>query len=183
MTMHLIQTQTVGAGGAGSVVFSNISQEFTHLQLRCVSRGSFNPGNNSAGTVYIYVNGDATASNYYNHWTRGNGASTDDGVNANVGIITLTATIPLSQATASVFGANIVDIYDYRNTNKQTMFTTLGGFDQNSSTSNTSFAVFNTGFWKPTTAVTQLTVSTDGNHIEGSTFSLYGITSSNATGA
>lgn len=181
--MHLIQTQTVGAGGVGQVNFTNIPQNFTHLQLRTVSRGSYNPGTNSAGSVYIFVNNDGTATNYYNHWTRGGGSSTDDGVNANVGLLTLTATIPLAQALTSVFGVNIVDIYDYTNTNKQTMFTALGGFDQNSTTSNSSYAAFNTGFWKPTTAVTQLGIATDSGHIEGSTFSLYGIHTSNVTGA
>lgn len=183
MTMQFIASQTVGASPVGIISFTSIPQTFTHLQLRTFARANFNPGGNTAGSVYFYFNSDTTGANYQNHFVRGDGASVSSGANLNVGLITLTATIPLLNATSNVFGVNIVDILDYTNTSKNKVTRSIGGYDQNVTTSNAAFAAMNSGLWISTAAINRIDLATDQNFIQHCRFDLYGITTSAVTGA
>lgn len=182
MTMTFIQSQLVSSA-IGSVTFSNIPQDFTHLELRCFSRGNFNPGNNTAGTVYVRFNGDSTGANYQNHYMRGDGYNISSSSNLNTGVITFTSTVPLFQGTSNVFGINICEILDYTSTVKNKVTRNIGGFDQNVSSTNAQFVTVQSGLWLNTSPITSITILTDGNHVAGSRFDLYGISSSKATGA
>lgn len=182
MSMFPIASTTLNSATT-SVVFSNIPQTFTHLQLRTFSRGNFNPGSNTSGSVYLRFNNDFTNNNYQNHLLRGDGATVSVAASLNVGIITFTSTVPLAQGLANVFGANICDILDYTNTNKFKSTKDVGGYDQNTSSANAAFATIQGGVWLSTAAINRIEIWTDGDHTANSRFDLYGLYTSNQTGA
>jgi hypothetical protein len=179
--MVWIAGQTVGAGGTASITFSSIPQTFTHLQLRVFGRTDYDRGSGNLVPVSLYCgfNSD-TATNYSWHVLAGDGASATsaNGVNTT-GIHMGTLSIPAFRAPANVFGSFIVDVLDYANTSKFKTVRSIGGVDQNGSGATT----FDSGNWRSTAAINLFTVVTDGNFAAGSRVDLYGITTSQVTGA
>jgi hypothetical protein len=112
------------------------------------------------------------------HSLIGNGAYVTFDNYSQGGMYTLDG--PAASSTASIFGSVIVDILDYTNTSKRKTFKSIGGYDANGSgiVRLSSYAETGTG------AVTTLNISTvgAGNFIAGSSFDLYGITTSPTTG-
>ena len=165
MSMYPIASQTIGSGGASSITFSSIPQNFTHLQLR----GSFV----GSGIILAVCNGDFGA-NYSEHVVfgyNGNGASQ--------------ATV--SQNYMRLFGYHtgssatyptsvIMDIYDYTSTNKNKTFKVLFGTDQNGD----GEVGLSSGLWFASpTAITSISLVSTFNQY--STFQLYGMTTQNGT--
>ena len=72
-TMQLIAKQTVGAGGATSVTFSNIPQTYTDLKVVCSTRES------TDSYLGVYFNGDTNSANYTSIILRGNGSGAASG--------------------------------------------------------------------------------------------------------
>jgi hypothetical protein len=164
-----IATVSVGSGGAANVEFTSIPATFTHLQIRGIMRDA------RAGTVndgWLRFNGD-TGSNYAAHKLNGDGASA-----TATGAATKTNTedlfrFPTDNNTASVFGASIIDIFDYANTNKYKTVRALSGYDANGS----GVIRFSSGLWQSTSAITSIIIDSDGsvNWSQYSHFALYGI--------
>jgi len=178
MTMHWIAGQTVGAGGAGNVVFSSIPQTFTHLQVRIFGRGttSFTAGL----SAYVQVNGDTTAANYTVHGLFGEGATVNPTFSLTAGTYSLQQVLGDSSAVAGTFGAAVFNILDYANTNKNKICKVLGGWDRNGG----GRAAIGSGAWLSTAAINQVLVATDGNLVSGTRVDIYGITHNPlATGA
>jgi len=152
---------------ASTVTFSNIPQGYKHLQVRILAR------DNRAVTfdnLIIQANGD-TGSNYSDHFIYGDGASVGSGGGASVPDSRV-GTITGSSTTASVFGANVIDILDYTNTNKYKTVRGLTGADANGS----GQTVFRSNLWLNTAAITSLTFTPGGgSFVQYSRFSLYGI--------
>jgi len=171
---ELIETQTVGAGGAASITLGSggtIPQTYKHLQIRLIGRGG-----QSAITsgVYVQVNGDATAADYKSHYLQSNNISTPvSGVsNGTTSGFADAGPIAGANATSGVFGAIIIDALDYTNTSKNKTLRTLGGVDNNG----TGYVTFTSGLWISTAAITSITLnSATGNFAQYSTFSLYGV--------
>lgn len=164
-----ISTVTVGSGGASSITFSSIPSTYTHLQLRGISRGT-TAGN--GGNIYLRFNSD-TSSNYGWHTMRGDGASVSAGA-------TLTQTsmyvalYPAANQTAGNFGAAVIDILDYTNTNKYKTVRSLNGNDRNGS----GYIYFQSGLWLSTSAITRIDLLPEAdNFAQYSSFALYGIKS------
>jgi len=155
-----IATTTVGAGGASSITFSSIPSTYTHLQIRGISKMS------SGASLYMQLNSD-TGSNYARHFLNGNGSTTGAGGNSSFTNMFVGTT---ANAT-STFGANVIDILDYANTNKYTTSRSLSGADANGS----GFLQFMSGLWMNTAAVTTITITGDSNFDQYSQFALYGI--------
>jgi hypothetical protein len=179
--MFPITSVTVGAGGASNINFGSIPQTFTHLQIRVFGRTDYDRGAGNLVPVSIYCNFNSdTATNYSWHVLAADGASTtsQNGTNTS-GIHIGTSSIPAFRAPASVFGSFIVDILDYANTSKFKTVRTLGGVDQNGSGATT----LDSGNWRSTAAINLLSFTADGNFVAGSRADLYGIQTSNATGA
>ena len=167
-----IATVTVGAGGSSSVSFTSIPSTYSHLQIRFIARGE-----STLARVALRANNDSNA-NYTLHYLYGNGSSAGAGGIGSQGQIDLT-TIPTSSQTASAFGAAVVDILDYANTNKYKTIRSLGGDDLNGSG---GYSILYSGAWLSTSAINRIdiipgTVGT-GNIAQYSTFALYGIKSS-----
>lgn len=159
-----IETQTVGAGGAASITFSNIPQTYKHLQVRGIARidGGQNRGD-------LLINGDTTLSNYRFHALYGSGTSAASESYSPAADFIYTAD---STRTANCFGATITDILDYTSTTKRKTVRSLTGVDTNGFgyIGLESSANYNT-----TAAVTSITLQTRSNNwVQYSTFSLYG---------
>ena len=75
--------------------------------------------------------------------------------------------------TANSFGAYVVDVLDYANTNKYKTVRTLGGKDLNGSGQEGLYS----NLWKNTNAITDITLKVVGgsNFVQYSHFALYGI--------
>ncbi len=162
------------SGGDASITFSNIPQNYAHLQVRGLIRSDKSADTNA--DLYLYLNGDTSANNYTRHHIRGNGATASSLGWSNGGSFPVAGEAPAASSLASVFGATIIDILDYTNTNKNTNVRTLHGDDQNSGSS-ASNVYFTSSLWLNTNAVTSLTFTLQAstNFVQYSSFALYGI--------
>ena len=163
-----IATTTVGSGGTASVTFSSISQTYTHLQIRWLMRSNRASGTNDG--LQVRFNSD-TGSNYSNHLLYGDGSGAYAAAGAN------TTSMPLGYGSSNnnisnTFGAGVIDILDYTNTNKYKTTRFLGGADKNGS----GVVSLYSSVWLSTSAVTSITLTpqTD-NWVQYSSFALYGI--------
>ncbi len=70
------------------------------------------------------------------------------------------------------YSTYVIDILDYKNTNKYKTVRSLNGFDQNGY----AFTWFASSVWLNTNAITSLTFNSDGgNFLQYSQLALYGI--------
>jgi hypothetical protein len=165
----LLETQILGSSQA-SVVFSSLgtySATYKHLQIRYVARSARTEVNDG---IQIRLNGDS-GSNYARHNLAGSGSA----VSASAGVsVTSTLSLPIAanSATASAFGAGVIDFLDAYSTTKNKTIRGFGGIS-----SNFNELAFQSGLWLNTAGMTSLTLlSTTGNNIAtNSRFSLYGI--------
>jgi len=160
--MFPIQMVSVGAAGASTISFTSIPSTYTHLQIRGIARTATNV------SLGLRFNSD-TGSNYSRHYLNGNGTSAAAGGGANS-----TSAYAGTTATAtSAFGANVIDILDYKNTSKYKTIRALSGGDNNGS----GFVQFMSGNWRNTNAVTSIDIiQVDGDSFtQYTTFALYGI--------
>jgi hypothetical protein len=116
--------------------------------------------------LYAQLNSD-TGSNYARHFLNGDGSTAAAGANSSFSNFFVGTT----GNAASTFGANVIDILDYANTNKYTTSRSLSGMDANGS----GYVQFFSGLWMNTAAVTTITITGDSNFQEYSSFALYGI--------
>ena len=161
-----LSTVTVPTGGVASITFAGIPQSYKNLQIRILARGT-NASNEIA--IVPQING-VTGSNYTQHGIFADGSSA-----VAVGSINDNAVIqrfPGASATASIFGAAIVDFVDYANTNKKPVMRALGGVDRNGG----GAVGFYSTMIQTNGAITQLVFTPNlGNFAEYSQFTLYGI--------
>lgn len=157
-----IATTTVGAGGAATVTFSSIPSTYQHLQVRFLARSNRASSLDIAG---IYINSLV----YYSqaHLINADGSTA---VSNNTTGLTL---IPAASASSNVFGAAVVDVLDYTNSNKNRVARSLNGFDNNGSGN----VAFGSALWTTTNAISSLTVypANGTAFTQYSSFALYGI--------
>ena len=166
-----IATVTVGAGGASSVDFTSIPSTYTHLQIRGIMKMSSTI--QDVGNFYIQLNGD-TAANYSAHRLYGNGSSAAAQGLANMNQFYWSQSMPSDYSGyANMFGAAVIDILDYANTNKYKTGRALIGQDTNSSSD--SQIKLASASWRSTSAVTSIKLFTSPNFTQYSQFALYGI--------
>lgn len=158
-----IATVTVGAGGTSAITFSSIPQTYQHLQIRCNSLKSTNPG------TLLRINGIST--NYANHILYGDGAGsaqayTDPNYQGIVWALN-------DNGSATVPTAAIVDILDYASTTKLKVIRAIGGADLNGSGN----VYIGSGMYTASTqAITSLTFFGSGaNYNQNTQIALYGI--------
>lgn len=160
---ELIET-TVLTSSATDVYFSSIPQTYKHLQVRMTVRTTF------SGTTAIRVRPNSDSGfNYYTHRLRGYGSGVNSSNASDTGRID---DILVNSGNASnIFGAGILDLLDYANSNKYKTFRSLHGQYSNSTVVSLSSIQ-----WRNTSAVTDLQLNGwDGSFATGSRFSLYGI--------
>jgi hypothetical protein len=167
-----IATTTVGGGGSATITFSSIPATYTHLQLRYIcqdNRGTYNDS-----LMNIRFNSD-TGNNYAWHYVRGNGSATESSGTTSTAQIQVTTT---ASSATSKFVAGVLDVLDYRNTNKYKTARLLTGFDTNNTgTGSVGLIYLNSGLWQNTNAITTITfASALGTQFnQYSSFALYGI--------
>ena len=161
-----IATVLVGSGGASDITFSSIPSTYKHLQIRYIGRNT-----STSLDVYAQFNAD-TGNNYRSHYLTGDGSSASAGDIGTQAFWNGGYTSGSSQS-ANVFGAAVIDILDYTNTNKNTVTRTLTGWDNNGS----GQLVLYSGLWINTAAVTSIKLykPPSGTWAQHSSFALYGI--------
>jgi|DEB3_MinimDraft_2_1074329.scaffolds.fasta_scaffold08398_2 hypothetical protein len=165
-----LATVTVPSGGVASVTFAGIPSGYKHLQLRLLTR------TNRADTndfMTIRFNGDSS-SVYAYHSLYGNGSSAGGGDTGTSTGTPWSGVTAGGNATASMFGASVVDVLDYSATTKYKTTRLLSGTDQNSTTGRIYFM---SNLWQSTAAITSLTIiPTYGTLFsQYSSFALYGV--------
>ena len=156
------------SSGQNEIEFTNIPQTYTHLQVRGVVNTNFG----SVDNIYLRFNSD-TAGNYSWHALNGNGSS------ASTASGTSTSSILISRiaGTGTNMSGFVLDILDYRNTNKTKTTRSLSGFDNNGS----GELWYWSGNWRksPIEAVTSFKISAQWGGatqlIANSSFALYGV--------
>jgi hypothetical protein len=170
-----IATVTVGSGGAADIQFTSIPSTYTHLQIRTIGRSS-NSANNGI-SMRIQLNSD-TGSNYSQHYLgtfQGASSATESVGAANTSSIYI-GTIPDNNIMADLYAGTIIDILDYKNTNKYKTLRALSGYDFNGATSGYSYLNLHSGNWRNTNAITSIKLfGAAGNFMQYSQFALYGI--------
>ena len=156
--MQLIETVTVGSGGAASITFSSIAADWTDLYLMLSLRSS------TTGVTEATV--DLNSTTPTSRWLRGNGATATSGT-ANALVFNASGT------TANTFSNVAVYIPNYTSSAQKS-----GSVDlvvENNSAS-TNYQYIHALLWNVTTAVTSITIADDyGSFVEFSSASLYGI--------
>lgn len=166
---ELISTQLVSSS-VSSLTFSSIPSTYKHLQVRFTCKTS------SASlpiAVAMWFNGDNTG-NYSSHWMFGNGTSVyTDQASPTIQMNLYEASI---SSQDSRFGAAIVDIFDYTNTNTYTSARSLQGAVGGTGAASVSMS---SGNWRNTAAISSISFNSNGGGTRtieaGSRFSLYGI--------
>ena len=161
------------AGSGTSVTFSSIPSTYKHLQIRYIYReGNASSGNQNLG---LQLNADASASYAY-HYLYGDGSAASAGGSSAQTSIVLLGAGPGNNATASVFGAGVIDIHDYSSTSKAKTVRSFHGCDLNTASTNWT-AELASGLWTSTAAVSSIKVlaASASGFASGTTFALYGV--------
>lgn len=164
----LLETQVL-TSSAASVSFTGLGSytDYKHLQVRVVAKTDRTT--NQADSLNGYFNSD-TGSNYAAHRLLGTGSSVASGAYPNYSNL-IFGFIGGSQVdTTNHFGAQVIDILDFANTNKNTTTKSMGGV-----VTGQTYSTFYSSAWLNTNAVTDLQFYSVGNFIAGSRFSLYGV--------
>ena len=164
-----IATSTLSTATA-SITFSSIPATYTHLQIRCIARTN---GTGTSQNLNMTINNDQNAS-YSLHQFSADGTSAS-AYGESVGRTNCVQVVHItgSSSGASIFGAGIIDILDYTNTNKNRTVKTLRGQVQNASDQSVGI---NTYLYTSTTAISRLDFSAgSGNLVQYTQIALYGI--------
>ena len=161
-----IATVTVGAGGSSSITFSSIPSTYKHLEIRGIGRIA-----SGAEAVLMQFNSD-TGNNYAIHYLMGNGSAASAGASTTRSSMGLFWGMGIPSG-ASTFGAAVVSVLDYANTNKYKTIRSLDGYDANG----TGAIELASGLWQSTSAVSSITLTPNSSAVfqQYSSFALYGI--------
>jgi hypothetical protein len=169
MTMQLIESVTVGSGGASSIEFTSIPQDGTDLVVLFSGRAA----TSSSPTISITFNSD-TGSNYALRRLRGDGATVSSAS------FSAQANLPLNQfladatSTSNTFSNNVVYLPNYTSTVAKSV--SIDHVQENNGT--TSWQHISAGSYSGTSAITSINmVIASGTIAENSTASLYKVTS------
>jgi hypothetical protein len=163
-----IASYTVTGSNAPHITFSDIPATYRHLQIRGLVRTDRNAVQNGCR---FQLNGDTgTNYNFNQVYTQNGGTLSSESYGGyfelNLG------ELPSANAPTYTFGFVLLDIFDYRNTNKYTTYNEIGGSDRNGS----SQVGANFGVWRNTDVVNSVKLyEAASNWVVGSIFSLYGI--------
>jgi hypothetical protein len=167
MSMTLIQTVTVGAGGASEFVFESIPQTYTDIMIVHSTRQS---GGVSFAGVNTQFNSNAT--NNTSRRLYGTGSATASDSQAP-GVAIPTGDANAASSTSNTFTTVTMYVPNYAgNTFKSTSSESVS---ENNATQAFQFMV--AGLLSNTAAITRVSISsTNGNFVQNSSASLYGIT-------
>ena len=158
-----LSTVTLTASTA-SITFAGIPSTYKHLQIRLIA------GSTGIDAGLLTFNSD-TGANYTRHRLTGNGSAAAAGASTSFNGASINS-LGGYPDTANTFGATVIDILDYTDTNKYTTLRSLSGEDLNG----TGFVELTSNLWLNTAAVTNINyAAVGGNWKQYSSFSLYGV--------
>lgn len=170
VTHTLIQTVTVGAGGAASIAFTSIPGTYTDLKLVLSTRSS--AGVNAWSDYVVSFNSTSTSVNWSGRALYGTGSAvvSSSFTNAYLGVG------EGNGGTSSVFGNTEFYIPNYASSNNKSV--SVDSVSENNATS--SLATLVAGLWSNTAAITSISITdfNGGNFVQYSSASLYGIKNS-----
>lgn len=161
----LIQTVTVGAGGAASIDFTSIPGTYTDLCLVISGRTTF-------GLVYdkFYYTINGSTANITDRFLYGDGssaASSSYGAGNNQAGFTVGAS-----ATANTFGNAMIYFPNYAGSTYKSF--SVDSVGENNATA--ARMAIDAVLWSSTAAITSISISNNGSWVQYTTASLYGIT-------
>jgi hypothetical protein len=142
-----------------SIAFAGIPTGYKHLQIRFIAQSDYTYPVDDA---YIRFNSD-TGSNYASHSLQGNGSAASAGSATSATseqIAYGTVGTTSGNQTTESWGAFVVDILDYSNTNKYKTTRTISGNDCNG-TGNAGLGGrvgLTSGLWQSTAAITNIEI-------------------------
>ena len=164
MGYQLVETITVGAGGAASIEFTSIPQDGVDLVLVYSLRGT---ATLITGAT-VNLNSDTTNANYAGIELTGNGSTASSGVSVRPFVYITDATY-----TSNTFASGQSYISNYTSSAAKSVSTE--GVSENNAT--TAYQQLHASSYTPTTAITSIRVSSSRLNLDvGSTASLYKIT-------
>jgi hypothetical protein len=152
---------------ASSITFSSIPQDYTHLQIRYLARGTVSA---TGVGLRTRLNNDS-GSNYSTHQLYGDGSSVATNGNGNQTELAVGG-MSAASAGSGIFGVGIIDILDYNNTNKYKTFRAIDGRDINGG----GLVLIESGNWRSNNSISSILfyLSSD-NFAQYTSFALYGI--------
>ena len=167
IAMQPIYTQTVGATSVASITFNNIPQTFTDLKIVISSRTT-DTGSDRA-VPFVLLNGNGDNSSNTRLYGIPNVATGSD--RASGGFIGYAST---AANTANTFGSQEIYIPNYTSANFKQMI--VDGVSESNSSTQAGLTLVAVLF-RTTSAITSFSVfASNGNWVQHSTFTLYGIT-------
>jgi hypothetical protein len=163
MAYTLIQTLTVGAGGASSIDFNSIPNSFTDICIKLNLRAT-DGASAWQGLGSIAINGVTT--NQSSRYLYGSG-STATSTNAAA----LEGWSPANASTSNTFGNWEIYIPNYAGSNNKTI--TYDLVTENNAAA--ALSIIYAGLWSSTSAITRITFNATANFAQYSIASLYGI--------
>lgn len=167
MTMSLVSTVTVGAGGAASIDFTSIPQTGTDLLVVSSVRSD-----SATITRVLYLNVNGSTTSYSDKTLNGTGTTVSSTTNIGGSIGVYGGAIPAATAVANTFNNTSFYIPNYAGSANKTI--SADATQEN----NISAAQMNlvASLWSNTAAITSISLTTSGNFVQYSTASLYTIT-------
>lgn len=167
-TYKLIETVTVGSGGAASIAFTSIPQTFTDLQLVTSWRT-----NNASVADYVAVSFNSSTSSFSARGLYGTGSVTGSYSYTTSPDSRIIAQAVGNTATASVFSSGSLYLPNYTSNNFKSYST--DSTRENNTTANEM--AIQAGLWSDTSAITSITLTSwaGATILQYSSASLYGI--------
>ena len=165
-----ISSVTVGSGGASSIDFTNIPNNYTDLIVKLSGRD-----NRSANGTDVYIGFNSSTANLSMRRLYGDGSAPYSS-NASTGNIGIESA---ATATSSTFGNIEVYIPNYAGSNYKS-YSADGVSENNASSAGSAFVQITAGLWSSTSAITSINITpVSGNSfVQYSTAYLYGIKNS-----
>jgi hypothetical protein len=162
-TYSKLAESTVGVGGAATITFNNIPQNYTDLVLKVSLRGTA-----TGNTIDAYVRCNGSTISYTTRYVYGNGSSAGSSTDTLFRIDGCTG----STATASTFGSAEMYIPNYTGTAYKSA--SVDSVIENNATAGSNVLWAN--LWSNVTAISSLILyPLSGSFVQYSTATLYGI--------
>lgn len=159
---------TVTPSGTQTVTFNSIPNTYKHLQIRMITQQDYSTAGDF-GWINVTFNG--SSGTYASHFAQSSNLTSYGFPNLSFMYTADSYLIPAGN-NSTIFGAAIIDILDYADTNKNKVLRCLTGVNWNTSGMLRPVS----GLWSNTSAITSITLTAaNGNLKSGSRFALYGI--------
>lgn len=169
MTMTLISSVTVGAGGASSILFSSIPQIYSDIKI--VFSGRTTPRAATWDQVLMVINGDTTGGNYAVRDLVSNGSTVASQYWTAFGFLVFDRSLTSDNATSNTFSNGSIYLTGYTSAAAKSI--SFDAATENNAAE--SYHIIAAGKYSGTSAVSSITLTPNSNFAQYSTASLYGI--------